>query len=333
MAIRRIGLVASVLLALLSVTGCATLVPSYGRDLKAAQARIASGSQVADTPCGPIEYAERGDGPPVLVVHGAGGGFDQGLIIAAPLIKAGYRVIAVSRFGYLRTPLPPDASPMAQADAYACLLDALGLPQSDVLAASAGSPSALQFALRHPDRVKALVLLVPMLFAPPAEGTAPEKHAGGTTFVMDTVLRSDFLLWLGPHVSRGMVEKAMGTPPADVEHASPDEQARVSVLMDQILPVEPRRDGLSNDMQIIASEPRYDLEQVAVPTLVLSTADDLFRSYPAALYTAVHIPKARFIGYTTGGHMMVGDEDDAMAAIMAFLGDGGRRDMARSGGR
>jgi pimeloyl-ACP methyl ester carboxylesterase len=301
--------------------------------MKAAQQRITSGSEVADTPCGPIEYAERGDGPPVLVVHGAGGGFDQGLIIGAPLVKAGYRVIAVSRFGYLRTPLPQDASPMAQADAYACLLDALGLPRSDVLAASAGSPSALQFALRHPDRCKALVLLVPMLFAPPAEGTAPEKHAGGTTFVMDTVLRSDFLLWLGPHLSRGMVEKAMGTPPADVEHASPDEQARVATLMDQILPVEPRRSGLANDMKVIGSEPRYDLEQVTVPTLVLSTADDLYRSYPAALYTAVHIPKARFIGYTTGGHMMVGDEDDAIAAILAFLGEDGGRGIARSGGR
>ena len=34
---------------------------------------------------------------------------------------------APSRFGYLRTPLPSDASPAAQADAHSCLLDALGL--------------------------------------------------------------------------------------------------------------------------------------------------------------------------------------------------------------
>ncbi|HEY1774187.1 MAG TPA: alpha/beta hydrolase [Gammaproteobacteria bacterium] len=301
------------------MTGCATFIPSYRHDLAAAQQRISSGSQVADTPCGPIEYAIRGEGPPVLVVHGAGGGFDQGLIIGAPLVKAGYRIIAVSRFGYLRTPLPQDASPPAQADAYVCLLDALGISRVVVLGASAGSPSSLQFALRHPDRVKALMLVVPMLFAPPAEGTTPAKHPGGETFVMDTVLRSDFLLWLGPHLSRGMVEKAMGTPPADVEHASPEEQARVATLMDQILPVDPRRSGLSNDMAVIANLPRYDLEQVDVPTLVISTADDLFRSYPAALYTAVHIPRARFIGYKTGGHMLVGDDDDAMAAITAFL--------------
>jgi pimeloyl-ACP methyl ester carboxylesterase len=319
---RQIGLAACALLALSLLGGCASIVPAYGRDLQAAHARISSGNQLADTPCGPIEYAIQGEGPPLLVVHGAGGGFDQGLIIGAPLVKAGYRIIAVSRFGYLRTPLPQDASPAAQADAYVCLLDALSVPQADVLAASAGSPSALQFALRHPDRVKSLVLLVPMLFAPPAEATAPQKHAGGGSFALDTVLRSDFLLWLGPRLDRAMVEKAMGTPPADVEHASPEEQARVASLIDQILPVGPRRPGLTNDMEVIAGLPRYDLEQVAVPTLVLSTADDLFRSYPAALYTAVHIPKARFIGYTTGGHMMVGDEDDAVTNIAAFLRSG-----------
>lgn len=316
--VRRLGPAACVLL-VLSLTGCATLVPSYGRDLKAAEARIDSGSQVADTPCGPIEYAERGEGPPVLVVHGAGGGFDQGLIIGAPLVQAGYRIIAVSRFGYLRTPLPPDASPVAQADAYGCLLDALGVTRVVVLGASAGSPSSMQFVLRHPDRCKALVLLVPMLYAPPGDKTNAAKHPESAGFVMDTILRSDFLVWLGPHLSRGMVEKAMGTPPGVVERASPEEQARVKEMMAQILPVDPRRAGLSNDMKVIGSQVRYDLEDVAVPTLVISSADDLYGSYDPALYTAAHIPMARFVGYTTGGHMLVGDEADAIASIAAFL--------------
>ena len=52
-----------------------------------------------------------GDGPPVLIVHDAGGGHDQGLDFAAPLVDSGFRAIAMSRFGYLRTPIPTDASP------------------------------------------------------------------------------------------------------------------------------------------------------------------------------------------------------------------------------
>lgn len=68
------------------------------------------GSRMLETSVGPIEYAEVGEGPPVLVIHGAGGGFDQGLDLAEDLVRNGFRVIAPSRFGYLRTPLPKDGS-------------------------------------------------------------------------------------------------------------------------------------------------------------------------------------------------------------------------------
>jgi 2-hydroxy-6-oxonona-2,4-dienedioate hydrolase len=100
------------------------------------------------------------------VIHGAGGGFDQGLELAQPLIDAGFRVIAVSRFGYLRTPMPAVASPEAQADAHACLLEALKIERTAVIGGSADAPSAMQLCLRHPERCSALVLLFPMAFAP-----------------------------------------------------------------------------------------------------------------------------------------------------------------------
>ena len=58
---------------------------AYRDTLNAAQSRISTGSSIAQTQCGPIEYASRGQGPPILVVHGAGGGFDQGLMLGEPL--------------------------------------------------------------------------------------------------------------------------------------------------------------------------------------------------------------------------------------------------------
>src|SRR3990167_5879131 len=114
----------------------------YQHDMQRARARVAIGGQIVETPCGPIEYAVVGEGPAVLVAHGAGGGYDQGLDFGKSLIGGGWRVIAVSRFGYLRAPLPADASAAAQADVYVCLLDALKIRRAAIVGGSAGAPSS-----------------------------------------------------------------------------------------------------------------------------------------------------------------------------------------------
>ena len=295
----------------------------YRRAIRAARARVSEGSRIVGTPCGPIEYAETGAGPPVLVVHGAGGGWDQGFDFGRPLAARGFRVVAMSRFGYLRTPLPADASPAAQADAHAALLDVLGIREAAIAGASAGAPSALQFALRHPDRCRALVLLVPALYAPRPGGAPPLETPQGTPFLFDTALRSDFLFWSAIRVLRPLVIRSiLATPTADVERAAPAEKVRVRMLLDHILPVSARRLGLVNDAAITSSLPRYDLERIAAPTLVMSVEDDLFGTWAAAKYTASQVPDARFVGYPSGGHVWVGHEEDALAEVAGFLRSG-----------
>lgn len=293
---------------------------SYRRDLDQARERVSSGSQIVETPCGPIEYAALGDGPPVLVVHGAGGGFDQGLDFGKSLAEGGLRVIAMSRFGYLRTPLPADASAAAQADAHACLLDALGIRRAAVIGASAGAPSSMQFALRHPERTAALVLVVPATFVPRPGGAPPMKTPAATAFLFDTALKSDFLFWAAIRLERQTLIRAiLATPPAVVENASVEEQARVAQMLERILPVSPRRLGLLNDAVVTSTLPRYELERIAAPTLVLSAADDLFGTFDGARYAAAHIPGARFIGYPSGGHVWVGHQKELNSEIIAFL--------------
>jgi len=48
----------------------------------ATRERVMSGSKVIETKCGPIEYAAGEKVLPCLWVHGAGGGYDQGLWIS-----------------------------------------------------------------------------------------------------------------------------------------------------------------------------------------------------------------------------------------------------------
>ncbi len=293
---------------------------SYQHDIQLAHARIATGSQLVETPCGAIEYALAGVGPPVLIVHGAGGGYDQGLEFGQMLVRRGFRVITVSRFGYLRSAIPADASAAAQADAYACLLDALDTRRVAVAAASAGSPSAMQFALRHPGRISALVLLVPVAYVPRPTVAPPKKPSAVTAFLIENALKSDFLFWAAMKLSRPTVIRTMlATPPAVVEHADADEQTRITKLLEHILPVSPRRFGLLSDVTVIAALPRYDLERIAAPTLIVGMEDDLLGLFDAARYTAAHIPHSRFIGYPSGGHMWVGHQKELSSEIGDFL--------------
>ena len=302
------------------LAAAAPLYSSYRGALRRARARIATGSQLAQTRCGPIEYATAGEGAPVLFVHGAGGGFDQGLAFGRDLAAAGFKLIAMSRFGYLRTPLPDDASSAAQADAHAALLDALEIPSAAILGGSAGAPSALQFALRHPGRTNALVLAVPAAWAPRPDGKSPLNVPAGTEPLFATALQWDFLFWSATRLAHDTVVRAIvGTPPEVVRSASAEERQRVAQVIDDILPVSARRLGLLNDAKVTMSLERYELEKIAAPTLVFSVEDDLYGTYECARYTAAHIPHARFIGYPTGGHLWVGHQREAFAEVAAFL--------------
>jgi 2-hydroxy-6-oxonona-2,4-dienedioate hydrolase len=314
------------LLALLGAGLSAAVWSRYRRDIRRAHARIAAGSRIVDTAAGPIEYGSIGEGPPVLVVHGAGGGFDQGLEIAAPLANRGFRLIAMSRFGYLRTPLPAQASAAAQADAHAGLLDALDVPRAAVVGASAGGPSSLQLARRHPERTAALVLLVPAAYpfqvGERPEGAAPAKRSRAAQFLFDKTLGSDLLFWAAARIARAtIVRTVLGTPPSLLRGASAGERERVARVLDHIEPLSRRRLGLLNDASVLRALPRYELERIASPTLILGVADCLYGTYEGARYCAEHIPGARFVGYPTGGHLWVGHQAEVMDAVAGFLRD------------
>lgn len=309
------------------VVGLFVLVYSnYQRDIRQARERVSAGGQIIETACGPIEYAVTGNGSPVLVAHGAGGGYDQGLDLATGLAQSGYRVIAMSRFGYLRTPLPADASPAAQADAYACLLDALNIRRATVFGFSAGAPSSMQFALRYPERTTALVLLVPAAYPNHLEqreqGAMPKQTSALAKSLFDIAFKSDFLFWAAPRIAPQVVfEALLGTPPGVVESASADERARAAETLDHLLPFSARRLGILNDAANENPLPRYELERIAAPALIVSAADDGYGTYDGARYSAQHIAHARLVAYPSGGHLLIGHLEEAMSEIVSFLRD------------
>jgi pimeloyl-ACP methyl ester carboxylesterase len=305
-------LVACLLAAALVV--CAIMVNlRYRRGIRAAQDRLASlGSQMVETRCGPIEYATLGQGYPVLVIHGIFGGFDQALVTARGQLGEGLQAIAPSRFGYLRTPMPVEASPASQAEAFACLLDALGIERAAVVATSAGGTSAIRFAMRHPDRCSALVLI---------SSNAPGETEGGAPPepVARLLFRSDFVFWLLTTTFRPAMGGIMGVPKG--YELTPQDEAHIGRTMETILPVSPRAEGALFDMYVSNPDINtgYPLEEIAVPVLIVHAVDDPLASYDNARSMAERIPGAKLVTVDRGGHMLLGNDGSLERQIAEFL--------------
>lgn len=309
-----------IVLIVLVVVAALVIRSRFEADLTVAAGRAAQGGLIVATRCGPIEVQQAGEGIPLLVIHGSGGGHDQGMAWARPLVQQGVRVIAVSRFGYLRTPRPADASPEAQADAHICLLDALGIAKAVVMGVSAGGPSAMQTAIRHPDRVSALVLVVPIAYKPGTVSDSAPPVSDDKDALLLRLLGSDFLFWAALHVAReALIRHVLATPPEQVAGASDEERARVDDLAERILPVSARAAGLRDDTRLGKRLGPYALETIRAPTLVFSARDDGFGTYAAAQYTASRIPGARFVGFETGGHLLVGHAGQVRAELLKLI--------------
>jgi pimeloyl-ACP methyl ester carboxylesterase len=286
-------------------------IARYLRDLRRDQARLAAVERrVIDTPFGRVEYAQAGDGPPALVIHGVFGGCDFGVGVGRANVPAGYRVISPSRFGFLGSPFPPDRAPAAQADAFAALLDQLAISELPVVAFSAGSTSAVQLALRHPERVSRLVLISPNAPHPEPLPKPPRLLA--------PILFSQPVFWAMRLVARSRLEGMSGTPagfePDEREHAALRE------IVDSLFPVGPRAPGTIYDGYIgnvdIATCP---FEEIAVPTLVVHAEDDAVSPYRDSRAMAKRIPGVCFVTVPRGGHTLTHLSPRARCAVEQFL--------------
>jgi len=292
-------------------------IDRYQRDMEAARGRLASLERhVVHTHLGTIDYIDRGEGPVVLVVHGITQGADGGLReLATDLVPPGYRVIVPSRFGYLGSEMPVGATPEMQADAFAALLDVIGVRKVLVLAGSAGSTSALHFAIRHHDRTRALLLVsanVPG--AHQAKGMPPKG-------VFRAIFASDPILWfMITHLPSLMARVSQVLRVPDGVQPTEEDVAKVRRAMEGVLLGKLRVRGEVFDAFV--SNPAInliDLSDVSVPTMVLHARDDTGPPYAAAVAMARQIPCARVVTVDRGGHLMLGKHPAATREVRVFL--------------
>jgi 2-hydroxy-6-oxonona-2,4-dienedioate hydrolase len=284
-------------------------------DLRRAYGRISNTSQVVATPEGDVEFVRGGSGPPVLVVHGSGGGFDQGALIAHAVLGDHFGWIAPSRFGYLRSTFRSGATFDDQARAYAHLLDHLGIEKVAVVALSHGGPSALLFAAAYPERVSSLTLLSCGV-ASSSDGEQAQANQKGDR--LTTVFKYDLLYWTASTLLRKQLMNLMGANDAVVAGLTPEQRALVDRIIDDMNPVVPRYPGVAFDNR--AAMPNERIAAIRAPTFIVHARDDGLQLYRNAEFAATRISGANLRTFDRGGHLLIAVEQEAIRAdVQAFI--------------
>jgi len=283
----------------------------YQKDISSSYQRIKEGNKVVETSCGLIQYAEFGEGPPVLIVHGAGGGYDQGIYFAK-LIGGNFRWIAPSRFGFLGTPAPEFPDSRLQAEAFASLLDALDIDRVGVVGVSMGGPSSLEFARLYPKRTNSLSLIS-------AASHAIEPRPVITAMVFRMFL-NDLVYWALVKKSPALLLQSLGVPDDVQKQLSHEEMGRLKSFLEMMMPMNARRKGqlLEQQMSEIDLE---DGEKIKAPTLVIHADDDTLISFEHGKFAARVIDGAQFISLEKGGHLalMLDQNSSARESLRKFL--------------
>ena len=305
---RRRILVPILFLGGLSVLALAAI---YGWDMHLAYGRVRGSGTVIQSPYGDIEYSEHGSGPDVLVIHGSGGGYDQGEIVVRAALDDRFHWIAPSRFGYLRSRFHEGATFDDQAHAYAYLLDHLNIRRVAVVAISHGGPSALLFAALYPERVSSLSLIS---CGVASSTDAEQAQANEKGDLLTTIFQYDIVYWALTGIFKERFMELMGADQSVVAALNTDQRLLIEHLIDYMNPVSLRAAGTRFDNT--ATMPNERIRAVRAPTLILHAVDDTLQLYRNAEFAASRIPDARLVRFERGGHLLFAVERSAIANLV-----------------
>ena len=274
---------------LAGLTGLAAMGVVYGRyrhEKKQALQTLRAGSQLLNG----VEFAMRGEGKPILILHGGFGAYEQGLATAELLGLNGH-IIALSRPGYRQSSLVNGRTLSEQAQIACQLLDQLGIDSATVLAISGGGLAALQLALNHPNRCAGLILLS-------AQGPAltAMRPAAYWLWLMRLFMASDFPVWVAFKMGMWALIRLNGNQRQEGDFAK---------FWAGFCPGSDWRAGLLNDLDQLLGLTEMPLENIRVPTLLIHGDQDTIVSYNVAVDVHSRIPHAHIVTIPGGTHLIV----------------------------
>ncbi len=263
-----------------------------------------------------VHYISAGWGEPVfLLLHGFGASTFSWREVMAPLSAMG-TVIAYDRpsSGLTARPMPGDWTgrspygPEAQADMAVHLLDALGARGAILVGHSAGGAVAMLAALRHPERVEALVLVDPAAeFGGPALAAGLLGSPQGRRILQKVVRGID--TWGNDALTQAWHDPSKITPAIREGYSA-------------ALRAENWDRGLVELTR--ASRPvglAKKLRKIAAPTLVITGDDDRIVPTKGTISLAAKIPGARLAVIPECGHLPQEERpEEFLSAVRGFVG-------------
>lgn len=248
----------------------------------------------------------KGEGEPLLFISGSGSDLrNRPGPLDGPLARQ-FEMVAYDQRGLGQSDKPDGPYSMADyADDAASLLDALDWATANVVGVSFGGMVAQELAIRHPDRIRKLVLCC----------TSPGGE-GGASYPLHTLIGMD-----PADQARQMIPISDNRHDAAWQAAHPEAyQMMFDLRTNDPWADEPRR-AMGAELQLLA---RKDLDtwdrlpSITAPTLICGGKYDGIALPETQVRLAERIPNAQ-LRLFEGGHMFLIQDRAAFPAISEFL--------------
>jgi len=251
-----------------------------------------------------LYYEVHGQGEPLVLIAGLtahSGNWPAQL----PVFTSNSKTILIDNRNSGRSAVTEDGSVSAMADDVAALMDHIGIAGAAVLGRSMGGYIAQEVALRHPSRVRRLIL----------ESTAPVSS------VRNNILFELFLRLLeGGHDQRivvGMFFLWENSPLLMTDSALLDEAVEQAMVDPHAQTIQ----GFKNQIKaILCHDTRERLDQISAPCLVIAGAQDLLIPMEEQKALLEGIPNTRWLCLQGSGHGVHADQTERFnKAVLDFL--------------
>ena len=234
-----------------------------------------------------LAYELRGSGDPMVMIHGAQG--DQSMFSGlAAAFARDYRVLTFDQRGSGLSAKPDMPYSIAMfADDTAALMDHLSMASAHIIGVSMGGMIAQEFALKHPRKVRSLVL-------------------GCTTPGSPNAIRAGGDALTNAYSTKPMTAEERGKALAEVAFSKPYLATHPEVIDNMI---ESRRQrpidnvGFAHRMKAAGAHNTYDrINEIRCPTLVITGKDDALIAWENSRVIAERIPGAELVVLEPAGH-------------------------------